>query len=156
MLVGVTLPGEMFGQQWENIIDLVTPYPNVPPINVTKALREQNFTALEMFKLAEGFFTSIGLAPMTSDFWEKSIIVRPTSNVSMDCHGSAWDFVADKDFRLVPDRIIGMLRSLELITHLCYIIIMFNIVVQSNFTTLVSKVAYLRFPKGEAIFSLAP
>ena len=107
MLVGVILSGEMFGQQWTNIIDLVTPYPNVPPINVTKALREQNYTALELFKLAEGFFTSIGLEPMTSDFWEKSIIVRPASNVSMDCHAAAWDFITDKDFRLVPDRIIG-------------------------------------------------
>lgn len=51
-----------------------------------------------MFKLAEEFFISIDLSPMTPDFWKNSIIEK-TEGANMVCHASAWDMYNRKDFR---------------------------------------------------------
>ena len=91
----------MWAQEWNNIIDLVIPYPRATSMNVTKALLDAGYAPMSMFRLAEQFFTSIGLEPMTSDFWNKSIIVRPDDNTPMQCHASADDFYSQTDFRCV-------------------------------------------------------
>jgi hypothetical protein len=51
-----------------------------------------------MFRTAEEFFKSLCLKPMPDAFWEKSMIVRPKGR-DVICHGSAWDFYNQKDFR---------------------------------------------------------
>lgn len=51
-----------------------------------------------MFKLAEEFFTSIGLSPMPEQFWKGSILEKP-ENRELVCHASAWDFHNGADFR---------------------------------------------------------
>lgn len=89
----------MWAQQWGGIIDLLTPYPRAASINVTDALLKANFTVPSMFRTAEEFYTSIGLEPMTNDFWNKSVVVRPNENTEMTCHGSAEDFSTLTDFR---------------------------------------------------------
>jgi len=54
-----------------------------------------------MFKLAEQFFTSLGLERLTVDFWRKSVFARPEDGGRlMDCHASAHDFLTQKDFRV--------------------------------------------------------
>jgi len=90
----------MWAQTWGNIIDLLLPYPNRESVDVTRALRRANFTVNRMFRTAEEFYTSIGLEPMTDDFWSKSVLVRHSDNTPMVCHGSADDFYTDTDFRL--------------------------------------------------------
>ena len=40
-LIPAHLLGNMWAQSWRNLEDLVTPYPNATPINVTKALLEK-------------------------------------------------------------------------------------------------------------------
>jgi peptidyl-dipeptidase A len=89
----------MWAQQWGTIMDLLLPYPNAASVNVTDALLKANFTVVSMFQTSEEFYTSIGLEPMTNDFWTKSVIVRPTDNTEMTCHGSAEDFSTQTDFR---------------------------------------------------------
>jgi len=51
-----------------------------------------------MFRVAEEFFTSLGLEPMRQEFWDHSMIVRPKGK-EVVCHASAWDFMNAKDFR---------------------------------------------------------
>jgi peptidyl-dipeptidase A len=86
------LLGNMWGQSWENIYDLVAPFPDTPLIDITETL--QNNTDVEtMFEYAENFFTSIGLYEMTFDYWNKSMFVAPTDAVAV-CHASAWDFLS--------------------------------------------------------------
>lgn len=51
-----------------------------------------------MFKVAEEFFTSLGLEKMPATFWNDTIMVNPPG-VEMVCHASAWDFYNQKDFR---------------------------------------------------------
>jgi peptidyl-dipeptidase A len=52
-----------------------------------------------MFRLSEDFFKSLGLAPMTDEFWKNSMIVKP-KDCEVVCHASAWDFYDKKDFRI--------------------------------------------------------
>ena len=88
----------MWAQQWNDIADIVVPFPEVSTDNVTSAMVEQGYTPLHMFQLAETFFTSLGLEPMTAKFWNLSMMVRPDDRPVV-CHASAEDFMVDDDFR---------------------------------------------------------
>lgn len=71
------LLGNMWAQQWNEILDVVAPYPDLLPVmNFTKSLVERNFTVKDMFKTAEEFFESIGLYPMTDKFWKYSMFTK--------------------------------------------------------------------------------
>lgn len=52
-----------------------------------------------MFQEAEKFFTSMGLLSTPPEFWENSMMERPTDGREVECHASAWDFYNRKDFR---------------------------------------------------------
>ncbi|CAG0923348.1 unnamed protein product, partial [Notodromas monacha] len=96
------ITGNPWAQAWNYLEDIVQPFKGLPHIDVTESLNNQGYTVLKMFRTAEEFFTSIGLMPMTSTFWNKSVLVRPPG-VEMICHASAWDMCsAEKDdFRFV-------------------------------------------------------
>lgn len=59
----------------------------------------QGWNATHMFRVAEEFFTSLGLLPMPPEFWEGSMLENPNDGREMVCHASAWDFYNRKDFR---------------------------------------------------------
>lgn len=52
-----------------------------------------------MFVESDNFFTSLGLLPMPPEFWDKSMLEKPTDGRKVVCHASAWDFYNRKDFR---------------------------------------------------------
>ena len=83
--------GDMWGQHWDHIFDLIKPFPNTSTIDVTKNLRAQNYTVQKMFELAQSFYISIGLDPMPFAFWNMSLFEKP-KNRKVVCHASAWDF----------------------------------------------------------------
>ncbi|PIK62066.1 putative angiotensin-converting enzyme [Apostichopus japonicus] len=60
---------------------------------------DQNYTAEEMFRLADSFFTSMDLIAAPQEFWDESMIVRPDDR-DVVCHATAWDFSNRKDFRI--------------------------------------------------------
>lgn len=41
----------MWAQNWDNIFDIVAPYPNEPEINITQILIDNNYTLIQMFKV---------------------------------------------------------------------------------------------------------
>ncbi|CAH1788647.1 unnamed protein product [Owenia fusiformis] len=90
--------GNMWAQQWDQILDLVTPYPYVST-DEPNILKRKGFTPLKMMRTAEEFFTSIGLDRMTRSFWEKSMLTRPKGR-EVACHASASDFSDGEDFRI--------------------------------------------------------
>jgi peptidyl-dipeptidase A len=95
------LLGNMWAQEWEEIFDLVAPFPNTSTNHdVTKALIDQKYTPHRIFRLAEAFFESIGLEPMTQDFWDYSVLARPKDNRQIECHASAEEFFGQTDFRI--------------------------------------------------------
>ncbi|XP_018027996.1 angiotensin-converting enzyme-like [Hyalella azteca] len=97
----------MWAQSWENIYDIVVPYPDAPLIDISDTLNNSITDVKEMFDYAEGFFTSLGLYNMTEDFNTKSMREQPV-NATAVCHASAWDFlsitdkgpITDGDFRI--------------------------------------------------------
>lgn len=83
--------GNMWAQDWSDIYDIVAPFPEISPLDVTPSLKEQNYTPVKMFELAQSFFVSLGLYPMPQSFWEKSVLSKPEDR-SIVCHASAWGF----------------------------------------------------------------
>ncbi|XP_029383471.1 angiotensin-converting enzyme isoform X1 [Echeneis naucrates] len=93
------LLGNMWAQTWNNIYDMMIPFPNKPDIDVTEQMKNQSYDAIKMFETAENFFTSLDLLPMPEEFWNKSMLVKPDDR-EVVCHASAWDFYNRKDFRI--------------------------------------------------------
>jgi peptidyl-dipeptidase A len=58
------LVGNMWAQDWNYIYPDLEPYKGQPEMDVTPALQKQKYTPEKMVKLAESFFTSIGLKPL--------------------------------------------------------------------------------------------
>ena len=88
--------GNMWAQTWANIYDLVEPYKGKSSLDVTKTMVAKNMTVYQMFKMAERFFTSIGLEPLPKQFYKKSMLEKPEGR-EVICHASAWDFSIVKD-----------------------------------------------------------
>jgi peptidyl-dipeptidase A len=93
------LLGNMWSQQWGSIYDLVTPYPGVGDLNVTSALVKSKKDAVGIAKIAEGFFTSLGLRELPASFWEKSMLTKPRDR-EVECHASAWTMDTKEDVRI--------------------------------------------------------
>lgn len=91
--------GNMWAQSWANVYDLVEPYSGQPSPDVSKTMVAQKYDALKMTKLAESFFTSLGLKPLPATFWERSMLVQPKGK-EVVCHASAWDPTFAGDVRI--------------------------------------------------------
>uniref|UniRef100_A0A8B9L0A7 Angiotensin-converting enzyme n=1 Tax=Astyanax mexicanus TaxID=7994 RepID=A0A8B9L0A7_ASTMX len=102
------LLGNMWAQTWSGIMDLVRPYPNAAQVDVTQAMIAKGWDANRMFRESENFFTSVGLLPMPDEFWQKSMLEKPTDGREVVCHASAWDFYNRKDFRIKQCTVINM------------------------------------------------
>jgi len=91
--------GNMWGQSWANIYDLVYKVEGNQPsseINLTNILIEKDIDEVEMVKIAENFFISLGFEPLSDTFWERSLFVKPQDR-NVVCHASAWDIDSDID-----------------------------------------------------------
>ncbi|KAM9210811.1 angiotensin-converting enzyme isoform 1-T1 [Dugong dugon] len=94
------LLGNMWAQSWENIYDIVVPFPDKPNLDVTSTMVQKGWNATHMFRVAEEFFTSLGLLPMPPEFWAHSMLEKPSDGREVVCHASAWDFYNRRDFRI--------------------------------------------------------
>ena len=94
------LLGNMWAQEWGNIYDIVAPKGagNVG-YDVTDLLVAKKKTPLDMVKIGEGFYSSLGFAPLPASFYERSQIVRPQGR-EVICHASAWDLDNKDDLRI--------------------------------------------------------
>ena len=97
----VHLLGNMWGQSWSNIYDLVyTEESQQNSVDVTKIIEEKGLNEIEMVEYAEDFFLSIGFEPLPDTFWERSLFVKPRDR-SVVCHASAWNLdPANNDLRI--------------------------------------------------------
>jgi peptidyl-dipeptidase A len=91
------LLGNMYGQNWRNILDIIKPQNEMP--DITGEMIKQGYTPMKIFQVAEEFFTSLGLPPMSPEFWRNSILQKP-NDVYTQCSASAWDFCNLLDFRI--------------------------------------------------------
>ncbi len=69
--------GNMWAQSWEYLFPLLAP-PNADPgFDLTPILVGRKTDPVGMVKFAEAFFVSLGLDPLPSTFWERSMLARP-------------------------------------------------------------------------------
>jgi peptidyl-dipeptidase A len=93
------LLGNIWAQDWTNIYPLLAPANGDPGFSLTDILKKRNTPPLEMVRIGERFYTSLGLAALPKTFWERSLFVRPKDR-EVVCHASAWDVDLDADVRI--------------------------------------------------------
>uniref|UniRef100_A0A8C6MAY0 Angiotensin-converting enzyme n=1 Tax=Nothobranchius furzeri TaxID=105023 RepID=A0A8C6MAY0_NOTFU len=111
------LLGNMWAQTWNNIFDMMVPFPDKPNVDVTA---EMGYNATHMFRVAEEFFTSLDLAEMPEEFWEGSMLVKPEDR-EVVCQTSAWDFYNRKDFRIMQCTTVTMEQLITAHREMAYI-----------------------------------
>jgi peptidyl-dipeptidase A len=97
--IPANLLGNMWAQDWDNIYPLIAPANADPGYDLTELLKKRNTDWKQMVKYGEGFFTSLGFAPLPETFWERSLFLKPKDR-DVVCHASAWDIDAVDDVRL--------------------------------------------------------
>jgi peptidyl-dipeptidase A len=108
------LLGNMWAQEWGNIYDVVAPAGagdlgyDVGDLLKAKGLVETTAATPEadrakgekqMFKYGEGFYSSLGFAPLPDSFWERTQFIKPRDR-DVVCHASAWDVDNKTDLRI--------------------------------------------------------
>ena len=93
------LLGNMWGQSWGNIYDMVAPKGGGKGVDITKLLKAKDYDQKQMVEVGENFFTSLGFEPLPQTFWERSLITKPKDR-EVVCHASAWDLDDRDDIRI--------------------------------------------------------
>jgi peptidyl-dipeptidase A len=93
------LLGNIWAQDWANVLDLASPGTADAGYSLTKVLEQRKTSATDMVKMGERFYTSLGFAPLPSTFWERSLFVKPPDR-EVVCHASAWDIDYAEDVRI--------------------------------------------------------
>jgi peptidyl-dipeptidase A len=94
------LLGNMWAQEWGNIYDVVAP-PGTGDLgyDVGELLKTKGYDHLKMVKTGEGFFSSLGFAPLPETFWQRSMFLKPADR-EVVCHASAWNINNIDDLRI--------------------------------------------------------
>ena len=109
------LLGNMWAQEWGDIYDVVAP-PGAGDIGyeIGDLLKAKGFVEtdpkemdpakrgkweMEVFKIGEGFFSSLGFEALPKTFWERTQFIKPRDR-EVICHASAWDLDAKDDLRV--------------------------------------------------------
>ncbi|MFM9828765.1 MAG: M2 family metallopeptidase, partial [Sphingomonas sp.] len=94
------LLGNMWAQEWGNIYDIVAPKgAGDLGFDVGDLLKEKGYDPVKMVRAGEGFYSSLGFAPLPDTFWARSQIVKPADR-DVICHASAWDLDNKDDVRI--------------------------------------------------------
>ena len=94
------LLGNMWAQEWGNIYDIAAPQGSGDIGYDTGALlRAKGYDPVKMLRAGEGFYSSLGFAPLPATFWTRSQITKPRDR-EVVCHASAWDIDNKDDLRV--------------------------------------------------------
>ena len=93
------LLGNIWAQDWSNVYDLVAPAGGSRAVSLDAILKQRKTQPIEMARIAERFFTSVGFDPLPKTFWERSLFVKPRDR-EVVCHASAWDINSVDDVRI--------------------------------------------------------
>jgi peptidyl-dipeptidase A len=90
----------MWAQEWGPIYEIVAPKgAGDIGYDLTGLLVKNKYDPMKIVKTGEGFFSSLGFAPLPATFWERSMIVKPEGR-EVVCHASAWDLDNKDDLRI--------------------------------------------------------
>ncbi|MDP9162251.1 MAG: M2 family metallopeptidase [Acidobacteriota bacterium] len=93
------LLGNPWAQEWGNVFPLLGLQENSRGFDLTELLKAKNVDPKGMVHYGEGFFTSMGFAPLPKTFWERSLFTKPADR-DVVCHASAWDIDNRDDLRI--------------------------------------------------------
>ncbi len=95
------LLGNMWGQEWANIYDIVAPkgLDGDKGYDIGDLLKARQADPVRMVRYGEAFYSSLGFAPLPDSFWERSQITAPRDR-EVVCHASAWDVDNKDDLRI--------------------------------------------------------
>ena len=93
------LLGNMWAQEWGPIYGLVAPNAAAPSYDLTQLLVTKKIDVNQMFRMSEGFFTSLGMRKLPETFWQRSLFVKPRDR-EVVCHASAWTMDNKEDVRI--------------------------------------------------------
>ena len=93
------LLGNIWAQDWSNVYPLVSAGSADPGYSLTDILKRRNTTPVDMVKMGERFYSSLGLAPMPDTFWARSMFTKPRDR-DVVCHASAWNVDYEEDLRI--------------------------------------------------------
>ncbi len=94
------LLGNMWAQEWGNIYPLVAPKGSGDVgYDLTKLIEQKKLDPKQMVKVGEGFFSSLGFAPLPASFYSRSMFTKPADR-EVVCHASAWDIDNKDDLRI--------------------------------------------------------
>ena len=94
------LLGNMWAQTWGNIYPLVAPAGSGDVgYDIGDLIVAKNMSEMDMVKTGEGFFSSLGFAPLPQTFYERSQFLKPRDR-EVVCHASAWDLDNKDDLRI--------------------------------------------------------
>ncbi|PRD26957.1 UNVERIFIED_CONTAM: Ace [Trichonephila clavipes] len=90
----------LWGDNWSALSDILIPYTQKSFSNITSEMLLNGYSVTDLLRKAEEFYTTMGLNPMKSDFWAKSMFVKPTDGRLVDCHAVSYDFALNEDYRV--------------------------------------------------------
>jgi peptidyl-dipeptidase A len=93
------LLGNLWQQDWSNVYPLVAPPGDTQTFSLTESLKARKVEPLEMVRIGERFFTSLGFEPLPKTFWDRSLFVKPRDR-EVVCHASAWNVDSVEDLRI--------------------------------------------------------
>jgi peptidyl-dipeptidase A len=93
------LTGNIWAQDWTNLSDFVAAGGADSGYSLTEILKRRKIAPVEMVKIGERFYTSLGMAPLPQTFWDRSLFVKPADR-DVVCHASAWDIDMADDVRI--------------------------------------------------------
>jgi peptidyl-dipeptidase A len=115
------LLGNMWAQEWGNIYPLVAPagvgdvgydigdllkakgYVQTTPQMIdtadTPEAKRRGYWEKQMFRIGEGFYSSLGFDPLPDTFWTRTQFIAPRDR-EVICHASAWDLDNKNDIRV--------------------------------------------------------
>lgn len=94
------LLGNMWAQEWGDIYDVVAPAGSGDiGYDIGDLLKAKKIDEVGMVKIGEGFFSSLGFAPLPESFYARSQFLKPADR-EVVCHASAWDIDNVDDLRI--------------------------------------------------------
>lgn len=100
---GEAIPAHLLGDlgdgRWSAVYDLVAPRARRGAYDPTRQLERNRLDPLDMARLGERFFGSLGFDPLPANFWQRSLFVRPADRDVL-CRARAWNLDGDNDVRV--------------------------------------------------------
>ena len=94
------LLGNMWAQSWGNIYPLVAPEgAGDIGYDLTGLIEAKGLDEIEMVRVGENFFSSLGFDPLPQTFWDRSMFLKPADR-EVVCHASAWNLDNVDDIRI--------------------------------------------------------